>query len=67
MNEFTRISIDFVLAFPQENLDVDVFMDILLVMGVDRNIVEWVIKINKSLYGIKQERSYWFELFLTGL
>ena len=67
MNELTIISIDFVPAFPQENLDVDVFMDILLVMGLYRNIVEWVIKINKSLYGINQERSYWFELFLTCL
>ena len=39
MNEFTRISIDFVLAFPQENLDVDVFVEMPLVMGVKRNRV----------------------------
>ena len=39
MNEFTRISIDFALAFPKHDLDVDVFVEMPLVMGVKRNRV----------------------------
>ena len=60
-------SIDFVLAFPQYELDVDVFMEIPLGMGFDRNIGEWVLKLNKPLYGIKQVGSNWFDLIKTGL
>ena len=47
-------SIEFVIYFPQDVIDVDVFMDIHLGMGVDVNKGEWVLKLNKSLYEIKQ-------------
>ena len=40
-------SIEFVLAFPQADLDVDVFMEIPLVMLVNGNKGELVIKLNK--------------------
>ena len=36
IHDFPRISIDFVLAFPQADLDMGVFMDLPLGMGVDR-------------------------------
>ena len=36
IHEFPSIPIDFVLAFPQADLDLDVFIEILLRMGVDR-------------------------------
>ena len=47
IHEFPSISIDLVLVFTQDCLDVDVFMDIPLVMVVDGNRVEWVINLIK--------------------
>jgi hypothetical protein len=50
-------SIDFALAFPQANLDVPVYME--LPAGVNPTNVsdgDWrryVLKLNKSLYGLK--------------
>ena len=61
MHELPRRSIDFVLAFPQSDLDVDLVTDLPLVMLVDGNRGEYVIKWNKSLYGIKQESKNWFD------
>ena len=39
--------IDLVLAFTQYDVDVYVFMEIFLVMRVNGNIVELVLKLNK--------------------
>ena len=52
IHEFKSRSIDFVFDFPQDKLDADVFMNIPLVMGVDGNIGEWVLKLNKPIYGL---------------
>jgi len=63
-------SIDFVLAFPQADLDVPVYME--LPYGVtpvdtdDSNSRKYVLRLNKSLYGIKAEHN-WFEKLRTGL
>ena len=54
IHEFPSISIDFVLAFPPDGFYVDIFMGLPLIMAVNINIVEWVVKLNKSLYGIKK-------------
>ena len=48
------ISIEFLFAFPQYDLNVDVFMEITLEMGVDINRVELVLNLNESIYGPKQ-------------
>ena len=48
--EFPSISINFVLAFPQDDLDLYVFIKINLGMGADGNRVEGVLKLNKSFY-----------------
>ena len=48
-------SIDFVLAFPQANLDIPVFME--LPVGVEAeggSRGEYIIELRKSLYGLKQ-------------
>ena len=37
IHESARISIEFVLYFPQSDLDMDVFMEITLGMEVDKN------------------------------
>ena len=50
IHELPNILTDFLLDFPLYDLDVDVFMDLPLGMGVDRNRGEWVLKSNKSTY-----------------
>ena len=54
IHELLSRSIDFVLAFNQDDLDVDVFVGLRRGMEVDGNRGEWVLKLNKSLYGLKQ-------------
>ena len=56
---------NFVLAFPQADLDVPEFME--LPAGInpiivsDENWHRYVLKLNKSLYGPKQTGYNWFE------
>ncbi len=63
-------SINFVLAFPQADLDVPVYME--LPAGVspvdvsDKNQRRYVLKLNKSLYGLKQASYNWFEKLQEG-
>ena len=52
--ELPSISIDFLLAFPQAELDVDVFMEIPLGMVVHVNRGERFLNLNKSLYGLNK-------------
>ena len=54
-------SIDFVLAFLQADLDLDVFME--LPVGIQVNEgdgVSYILCLNKSLYGLKQASANWF-------
>ena len=55
-------SIDFLPAFTQYDLDVYVFMEIPLGMGVDGNRRECVLKLNKYLSGLNQASKNWFDL-----
>ena len=64
---FPSRSIEFLLAFTQDDLDVDVFVDIPVGIAVDGNILEWCLKLNKSLYEIKQASSNLFDTIKTGL
>ena len=64
IHELPSISIEFYLDFTQVDLDMDVFTEITLRMGISGNRGEWVLKSNKSLYGIKQASTNWFD-FLT--
>ena len=41
-------------------------MEILLEMGVSGNRGEWVIQLNKSLYGIKQSSANCFDIIKNG-
>ena len=59
--------IDCILAFPQDELYVDVFKALTLVILVDGNRGEWVLKLNKSLYVINKSSANWFDLLKTGL
>ena len=64
-------SIDFVLAFPQADLDVPVYMElppgVTLINETDDNRRRYVLRLNKSLYGLKQAGHNWFEKLRTGL
>jgi hypothetical protein len=62
-------SIDFVLAFPQANLEIPVYME--LPIGFDapngENCKFYVLRLNKSLYGLKQAGYNWFAKLSYGL
>ena len=63
-------SIDFILAFPQADLDVEVFMELPMGMDIDGNPDSHrthCLRLKKSLYGLKQGSYNWFELLKTTL
>ena len=69
-------SIDFVLAFPQAKLDVDIYMDIPAGMQVEDTQVpgvrdggkgKYVLKLRKNLYGLKQAGFNWYNMLRDGL
>jgi hypothetical protein len=63
-------SIDFVLAFPQAELDVDIWMELPRGMVPDhdeKNRHLYVLKLKKNLYGLKQASFNWFDKLKTGL
>ena len=61
-------SIDFTLAFPQAKLNVPVYMEVPVGMDVQgAQPRTHVIKLKRSLYGLKQAGYNWFEKFQVGL
>ena len=61
-------SIDFVLAFPQSDLDVPIFMELPAGFAMKiGNKGEYVIELKKSLYGLKQAGLNWYEKLKKGL
>ena len=57
-------SIDFVLAFPQADIDIDVWMELpegIIPVGDESNCCRYILKLNKSLYGLKQASHNWYE------
>ncbi|MEY3108605.1 MAG: hypothetical protein RL730_956, partial [Actinomycetota bacterium] len=62
-------ALDFVLAFPQADLDTPVFMEIpigIAVDGIDQNR-NYVLRLRKSLYGLKQASSNWYSYLKEAL
>ena len=63
-------SIDFVLAFPQAELDVDIWMELPRGMVPDHDEEskhQYVLKLKKNLYGLKQASYNWFDKLKSGL
>lgn len=61
-------SIDFVLAFPQAKLEEDVFME--FPAGVEYpggSRKQFVLKLDKNLYGLKNAAHNWFQMLSSGL
>ena len=49
-------SIDFILAFPQADLDVDIWIELptgIIVSGKNNESQAYVLKLKKSVYGLK--------------
>ena len=53
-------SIDFVLAFPQADLDVDIYTKIPQDIDMDGAQKRQVLKLLKNLYGLKQTSHIWY-------
>ena len=65
-------AIDFVLAFPQADLDVDIWMYLPSGFQVDgkteaESSRKYILKLHKSLYGLKQASFNWYEKLKDGL
>jgi hypothetical protein len=64
-------SIDFVLAFPQADLKIPVYMELLISFDPPDPEGEYcksyVLRLNKSLYGLKQAGYNWFAKLSNGL
>ena len=61
INDLSASTIDFTLAFPQVDLDIDAFMELPLgCIGPNGDRKGHVLKLNKSLYGLKQASHNWF-------
>ena len=65
-------AIDFVLAFPQADLDTDIWMYLPSGFQVDGETEDdstryYILKLNKNLYGLKQGSYNWYEKLKKGL
>jgi hypothetical protein len=62
-------SIDFVLAYPQADLDIDMFMELPLGVDLPPNFDRrlYVLKLHKNLYGLKQAGHNWHVKLKDGL
>ena len=63
-------TINFVLAFPQTELDVPVFMELPIgmeVTGSKEDHKAHVLRLRKSLYGLKQASANWYCMLRKGL
>ena len=59
-------AMDFVLAFPQADLEEDIWMHLPIGLQVDGQTeadsdCQYVLKLNKNLYGLKQGSYNWYE------
>jgi hypothetical protein len=59
-------SIDFVLAFPQADLDVDIYMELPYGFDIDGS-KRFILKLNKNLYGLKNASHNFWNLLKAGL
>ena len=63
-------AIDIVMAFPQADLEVPVYMELPAGMDIEgqgRDSSGYLLKLNKSLYGLKQGSLNWHHKFKTAL
>ena len=59
-------SMDFILAFPQAELDVDIYMELPYSFS-NNSDTPVVLKLKKNLYGLKQAAYNWHNMLKTGI
>ena len=67
IHELETRSIDFVLAFPQADLDVPVYMELPMGFRHHDTSQRYVLRLNKNLYGLKNASLNFFNLLKEGL
>ena len=62
-------AIDFVLIFPQADLDIPVYMELPLGMEIPGAAYkrQYVLHLKKNLYGLKQAANSWYDMLTEGL
>ena len=60
-------SIDFVLAYPQADIDVDIYMELPQGFNVGPESGRYVLMLQKNLYGLKEAGHNWFEKLSSAL
>ena len=66
-NGWITRQIDFVLAYPQADVECDLYMEIPKMCNVGGGKRDHVLKLKKNLYGSKQAGKVWFRHLLKGL
>ena len=67
IHELQTRSIDFVIAFPQADIDVDIYMQLPIGMEADDTPGRYFLKLNKLLYGLKQALHNFYSHLTKGL
>ena len=65
--EWITRQIDFVLAYPQVNVECEMYMEVPRMCHVGGNKRDHVLKLKKNIYGSKQAGKVWFKYLLKGL
>ena len=60
-------SIDFLLAYPQADVDVDIYMELPQGFNMEPESGRYVLKLQKNLYGMKQAGHNWLEKISSAL
>ena len=67
MNEWVTRQIDFVLAFPQAEVECPMYMEVPQGCNVGGSRSDYVLRLKKNLYGAKQGSRVWFNFLKQGL
>ena len=61
------VQVDFVMAYPQADIETDMYMDMPKGFAVDGNNASHVLRLKKNLYGQKQAGRVWYKHLSSGL
>ena len=67
LNNWETRQIDFVLAFPQAKVECPMFMEVPQGCNVDGSRKDYVLSLEKNLYGARQASKVWFNFLSAGL